>query len=143
MSRTLAEFHDYEGMVEAIRARVRELEIAGEAFDEYAGLPQGYLSKLIGAKPVRRISHVSMGPLFEALGITGLLVENEAGTDRLKKRLRPRNKSFVRTTYTHRVITDRTWRQLQKLGRAARWQKYTPEQRREIMRKLARRRWVK
>jgi hypothetical protein len=46
-----------------------ELQVNGERFDEFAGLPKGYLSKLIGVKPVRRVANVSMGPLFNALGI--------------------------------------------------------------------------
>jgi len=53
--RIVATFNSYAGMLEAIRARVNELQINGERFDEYAGLPGGYLSKLIGAKPVRKI----------------------------------------------------------------------------------------
>jgi hypothetical protein len=40
-------------MLEALRRRVNELALNGERFDEYAGLPRGYLSKLVGAKPVR------------------------------------------------------------------------------------------
>src|SRR6516164_2701423 len=108
LMRTLAEFSDYDGMVEAIRARVKELAIAGEAFDEFDGLPTGYLSKLIGLRPVRRISHVSMGPLFDALGVYCLMIENPAGTARIKKRLRPRNGSFVRSglriVFTSRLL---------------------------------------
>ena len=53
--RVLAEFTDYDGMLAAIRNRVEELQINGQWFDEFAGLPIGYLSKLIGVRPVRRI----------------------------------------------------------------------------------------
>ena len=51
--RVVAEFSDYAGMLDALRRRVNELALNGERFDEYAGLPRGYLSKLVGAKPVR------------------------------------------------------------------------------------------
>ena len=51
--RVVAEFSDYAGMLEALRRRVNELALNGERFDEYAGLPRGYLSKLVRAKPVR------------------------------------------------------------------------------------------
>lgn len=142
MSRELAEFHDYAGMVEAIRARVRELAVAGEAFDEYAGLPIGYLSKLIGTRPVRRIAHTSMGPLFDALGVYCVLVENPAGTARLRKRLGRRNGSFVRGNTTHFVLTGRVLARWQKRGRKNRWDKLTKEQRSIIMRELAKRRWI-
>jgi hypothetical protein len=56
-------------MLDGIRGRVAELAINGERFDEFAGLPRGYLSKLIGANPTRRIAATSMGPLFAALGL--------------------------------------------------------------------------
>src|SRR5215472_3568312 len=133
--RALAEFSDYNGMLEAIRARVKELDVAGEAFDQYAGLPTGYLSKLIGAVPVRRISHVSMGPLFDALGVYCVMLENPAGTARIKKRLRPRNKSFVRSRL-RMVFTNRLLQRNGRKGGQARWKnvedKLTPEQRSEI-----------
>jgi hypothetical protein len=134
-------FTDYEGMLAAVRARVRELEVSGEALDDYAGLPAGYLSKLIGAQPTRRIGMTSMGPLFDALGIYCVVLKDLDATARLKSRLRPRNGSFVRATYTLRAVTDRQWRRIQKLGRAARWQKLNKQQRSEIMRQVASRRW--
>jgi hypothetical protein len=139
--REIAKFSDYDGLLAAIRIRVRELQIKGEAFDEFAGLPDGYLSKLIGEQPVRRIGMTSMGPLFDALGIYCLVIVDPAATARLKLRVRPRNGSFVRATYTLRAVTDRQWRRIQKLGRAARWQKLSKEQRSEIMREVALRRW--
>src|SRR6516164_9913310 len=119
--RIVGEFADYSGMLDTLRARVDELSINGERFDEFAGLPRGYLSKLIGVRPVRRISMVSMGPLFSALGIYCIVVENANATARLKRRLTPRNNSYHRATYTLRTVTDRQWRKIQKLGRKARW----------------------
>jgi hypothetical protein len=142
-ARTLAEFADYDGMLAAVRARVKELLVQGEAFDDFAGLPKGYLSKLIGARPARRIAHISMGPLFDALGIYCVVVEDPAATARLKQRLRPRNGSFVRTTYTVNGITNRKWARIQALGRMARWSKMTPAQRSEVARRLNVFRWRK
>jgi hypothetical protein len=133
-TRILAEFADYNGLLNAVRARVNELAINGERFDEYAGLPRGYLSKLIGINPIRSISRTSMGPLFGALGIRCIIVEDQAATARLKSRLQPRNNSFSRVTCTSLVITDRKWRQIQKIGRQARWKRLTKTQRSEIMR---------
>ena len=138
--RTLAEFADYDGMIAAIRNRVEELQINGERFDEFAGLPRGYLSKLAGERPVRRISHVSMGPLFAALGVSCVLVEDPVATARLKAKLKPRNNSYVRSALRI-VITDRLLRKLGAKGRTARWSKLTPRERSNIMRGLAQRRW--
>jgi hypothetical protein len=133
-ARIIAEFADYNGLLTAIRSRVNELQVNGERFDEYAGLPRGYLSKLVGANPIRSIGRTSMGPVFGALGIRCIIVEDEAATARLKSRLQPRNNSFSRATYTSLIITDRKWRQIQKIGRQARWKRLTKTQRSEIMR---------
>ena len=139
--RIVGEFADYPGMLDTLRARVDELSINGERFDEFAGLPRGYLSKLIGVRPVRRISMVSMGPLFSALGIYCIVVENPAATQRLKNRIRPRNNSYMRRSYTLRTLTDRQWSHIQKLGRKARWKKLSKTERSDIMRAVSFKRW--
>jgi hypothetical protein len=141
--RTLAAFYDYDGLLAAIRQRVRELQIKGEAFDHFAGLPDGYLSKLIGERPVRRIGMTSLGPLFAALGIRCILIEDPEATERLRKQLKPRNGSFVRATRTVQSITDRKWIRIQKLGRQARWAKMSAAQRSKLARRLNIYRWRK
>jgi len=60
--RIVATFDSYAGMLEAIRARVNELQVNGERLDEYIGLPRGYYSKLAGANPIRRLGMVSFAP---------------------------------------------------------------------------------
>jgi len=132
--RILGEFADYNGMLNAIRARVAELSINGERFDEFAGFPRGYLSKLIGANPVRRIHMQSMGVLFDALGIYCIVIENPSAVTRLKTRLRPNNVSYSRATRTLQTMTDRKWLRIQKLGRQARWRRLSKKQRSKIMR---------
>ena len=138
--RVLGEFSDYDSMLAVVRARVEELAIKGRAFDAFAGLPAGYLSKLIGQNPIRRIAMTSMGPVFLGLGIRCVVIEDPAGTARLKNRLQPRNNSFVRAA-PRIMLTERVWRQLQKRGRMARWQKLTKQQRSEIMRQVIAARW--
>jgi hypothetical protein len=140
-ARAIGQFADYSGMVAAIRNRVSELQINGERFDEFAGLPRGYLSKLIGVRPVRRIGMTSLGPLFDALGIYCIIVEDPAATARLKNRVKPRNNSYMRASYTHLAITNRQWSRIQKLGRAARWKRLSRIERRDIMRAIALKRW--
>jgi hypothetical protein len=66
--RIVGEFVEYSDFVQAVRNRVAELSIHGTRFDALSGLPEGYLSKLIGPHPVRRISYVSMGPLLSRDG---------------------------------------------------------------------------
>src|SRR6516165_4324542 len=132
--RPIAEFVSYDEMLTAVRSRIQTLQIQGERFEHFAGLPTGYLSKLVGARPIRRIAMTSMGPLFSALGIYCVMFEDPVATARLKNRVIPRNNSYPRATYTSLVITDRKWRRIQKLGRKARWKKLTKRQRSEIMR---------
>jgi hypothetical protein len=133
--RVIGEFSDYEGMLAVIRQRVQEFAINGQRFDSFAGLPDGYLSKLIGPSPARRIGMVSMAPLFNALGIYCVVFENKDATMRLQRRLRPRNGSFARRVSLYvNGITDRKWARIQKLGRLARWEKIPKAQRRAIMR---------
>jgi hypothetical protein len=132
--RVVAEFSSYEGMLDALRARVAELNVNGERFDEYAGLPRGYLSKLVGARPVRRIGMCSFEPLLRALGLKCCFIVDDAATQRLRDRVQPRNGSFARAVYTLHTLTDRKWRRIQKIGRQARWKKLTKAERSEIMR---------
>ena len=135
--RSLGEFSDYDGMLAVIRQRVQELNINGERFDEYAGLPRGYLSKLTGINPVRRIGMTSMEPLFNALGIYCVMFEDPNATMRLQKRLAPRNGSYARRVSLYvNGITDRKWARIQKLGRQARWEKLSPQQRSKLMRRV-------
>jgi hypothetical protein len=143
-ARVIGEFINYDEMLAAVRARVNELNINGERFDEFAGLPKGYLSKLIGANPTRRIAMTSMGAVFAALGISCVMIENPSATARLKSRLVPNQSNYMRPTYTHVIVTNRKWARIQKLGHQARravWNKLTPRQRSDMMRALALKRW--
>jgi hypothetical protein len=133
--RRIGEFADYAGMLDTLRSRVQELQIQGERFEDFSGLPTGYLSKLIGVRPVRRIGMTSLGPLFSALGIYCVMFENKDATMRLQKRLTPRNGSYARRVSLYvNGLTDRKWRRIQKIGRQVRWKKLTKQQRSEIMR---------
>jgi hypothetical protein len=57
--RVVGEFVEYSDFVQAVRDRVADLSIHGTRFDNLAGLSEGYLSKLICARPVRRIGMAS------------------------------------------------------------------------------------
>ena len=143
--RVVAEFVDYPGMLAALRARVNELQINGERFDKFAGLPRGYLSKLIGARPIRRVGMTSLSPLMDALGLRCLFVEDPDGTARLKSRLKPRNPSFVRVmpAAAGLVFTPRMLKRIRRLGGKARMARLTSQQRSELGKKAAAARWKK
>jgi hypothetical protein len=129
-------------MLAALRARVTELSVNGERFDEFAGLPRGYLSKLIGAKPTRRIGMTSWTPVLAGLGLRCLFVEDEAATQRLKNNVAPRNGSYVRGTPSI-VFTVRFFQKIGRLGAQARIDNSTKQQRQEWARNAAIARWAK
>ena len=161
--RIVGEFVDYPGMLDALRRRVNELQLNGERFDEYAGLPRGYLSKLVGANPVRRLGMISFAPVLAGLGLRCLFVEDEAATQRLKKRVLPRNSSYARSVASYVTlprkfmqaigrkgglarIANSTARQRSKSARLAikaRFENSTMRQRQAWARKAARVRWRK
>jgi hypothetical protein len=129
-------------MLAALRARVTELQINGERFDEFAGLPRGYLSKLIGVNPIRRIGMTSWAPVLTGLGLRCLFVEDEAATQRLKTHVAPRNSSYVRGTPSI-VFTVRFFQKIGRLGARARVDNSTKVQRQEWARRAAIARWRK
>ena len=53
--RVIANVTSYEELIAALRWRVNELNVAGEQLDDFAGLPRGYLSKLVGARLICRL----------------------------------------------------------------------------------------
>jgi len=117
--RIIADVSSYEQMLAALRARVVELQVNGERFDEYAGLPRGYLSKLVGAKPTRRISMCSWQAVLAGLALRCLFVVDEEAERRLKERVPPRNQSYVRAAPSI-VLTVRFFKRIGRRGASAR-----------------------
>ena len=143
--RVVATFNSYAGMLDAIRARVHELQVNGERLDEYVGLPRGYYSKIAGARPIRRLGMTSFAPILNGLGLKCQFIEDPIGTERLKSRVPPRNASYVRTMPAAAGIlfTARMLKRIRQLGGMARMAKLTPEQRSELGKKAAATRWKK
>jgi hypothetical protein len=52
---TLAEIVDYNGLIEAIRARADELNLSRETIDDIAGLAPRYANKLLSRNGPKRI----------------------------------------------------------------------------------------
>ena len=136
----MATFDTYAGMLEAIRARVNELQVNGERLDEYVGLPRGYYSKVAGARPIRRLGMTSFAPILNGLGLKCQFVEDQNATERLKNRLPPRNQSYVRGAPSI-VLTVRFFRKIGRIGAQARIDNSTKQQRQEWARKAAIARW--
>jgi hypothetical protein len=141
--RIIADVSSYEQMLTALRARVTELQVNGERFDEYAGLPRGYLSKLVGAKPTRRIGMCSWQAVLSGLALRCLFVADEEAERRLRERLPPNNLSYVRADATHVVLTFRFMQKIGRLGAQARIDNSTKAQRQQWARRAAIARWRK
>src|SRR6516225_3156116 len=125
----IADVSSYEAMLDALRRRVNELQLNGERFDEYAGLPRGYLSKLVGANPVRRLGMISFAPVLAGLGLRCLFVEDEAATQRLKKRVLPRNSSYARSVASYVTLPRKFMQAIGRKGGLARIANSTARQR--------------
>jgi hypothetical protein len=143
--RVIATFDSYAGMLDAIRERVNELQIHGERFDSHVGLPEGYLSKLVGARPVRRLGMTSFAPILGGLGLKCQFIEDSEGTARIKNRIAPRNPSYVRVMPAAASIlfTARMLKRIRRLGGKARMAQMTAKQRSKLARKAALARWQK
>jgi hypothetical protein len=77
--RIIAEVHDYQGLVCALRARINELAVRAEDIDALAGLPQRYCSKLLCPRAVRNLGKTSLGLLLATLGLKLQVVLDEGG----------------------------------------------------------------
>ena len=141
--KVFATFDSYAGMLEAIRERVNELQIHGERFDAFVGLPEGYLSKLVGARPIRRLGMTSLAPVLNGLGLKCQFIEDLEGTARIKNRVAPRNPSYVRAMPASAgiTLTARMLKRIRRLGGQARMAQLTAKERSALGRKAAAARW--
>jgi len=140
--RVLADVSSYEGMLEALRTRLSELQVNTEKWEDFAGVPRGYLSKLFGVRPVRRLGMTSFAPVLAGLGLRLLVIEDQEATERLRNRVPPRNGSYVRGTPSI-VFTVRFFKRIGRKGARARIDNSTKAQRQEWARKAAIARWRK
>jgi hypothetical protein len=150
--RIIAEFRDYPGMLDALRARALELKLCVSDDENLAlmGLPSNYISKLLRPKPVRRIGPHSLGPILGGFGVKLVMVEDVAAMARLRmlsdkygKALKTRNGNLVRADSTHVVFSWQFMRKIRRKGGLARAAKLTARQRSDSARNAAMARWRK
>jgi hypothetical protein len=90
------EVYCYRGLIEALRARINELNVAYETVDRVSGLPSRYTGKLLSPTNGRSLGSISLQPLLATLGLKILLVEDQAAYDQIKHRLEPRRWAAVK-----------------------------------------------
>lgn len=147
--RQLAEITDYLHLVRAFRARAAELKIAIGSADAaaLAGLPDRYLSKLLGpvsataGKNTRRIGIISLGPILGLLGAKLILVEDVEALEHVRNRLVPRNESQMRVKSVHIEIGASTIRKARLKGGQNSRKYMSPKKASALARKAARARW--
>jgi hypothetical protein len=140
--RVIAEFSNYDELINALRIRAAELNLSGEQVDCYSGLPARYTQKLLGPNQIRRLGAISLGPFLGALGVRAWLVEDKAAVARLRGQTTRRNSSYVRGAPSI-VLTVRYFKKIGRKGAQARVDNSTKEQRQEWARKAAVARWRK
>jgi hypothetical protein len=79
--RALAKFVSYNGLWNAVRARVEAMGITRIGTDTLSKLPDGYTGKLLGAAQVRKISLNSLERILEGTGCYLVLVEDAVATE--------------------------------------------------------------
>ena len=110
--RVICEFSDYDELINGLRLRAAELNLSGEQLDLVSGLPARYRQKLLGPNPIRRLGAISLGPFLGALAVRGLLVEDKAAVERLRRQTTPRKSQFVRSAAVHTNLTTRFLRKI-------------------------------
>jgi hypothetical protein len=91
-----AEVSDYDGLRQALRRRVEQLNVSRNCLDAVSGLPAGYTGKLLAPYGRKKIGGMSFGLIVRAAGLKMVLVDdpdasgsvNELALDHLLKAAR-------------------------------------------------------
>ncbi|TYL83620.1 hypothetical protein [Bradyrhizobium cytisi] len=71
---------DYDALVQTLRERSEQMEIARLELDRLSGLASGYSGKVLAPTRIKFIGS-SLGPLLQTLGLILIAVENPAARD--------------------------------------------------------------
>jgi hypothetical protein len=112
--RVIAEFNSYGGMLEAMRQRAQERQIAISSADANVVCPpDSYLSKLLAPRPVKLVAMESLGPILQVLGVKLVMVEDEKALRWINARL---GKSKSPIMHSGAITQTLSRRFLQKIG---------------------------
>lgn len=125
------------------RAAERKIAIGSDNSADLAGLPDRYIAKLLGPRPVKRIGMISLGPLLGLLGVRLVMVEDLIAVEALAGRIIARNESCVRSGATQFEVSFRFLKKIGALGGKKRAKNLTPRQRSRGARKAALAKWRK
>ncbi len=145
--RQIATVRDYDGLIEALRARALEIGATREAIDEVGGLQKGYAAKVLAPSAVKGLGRMSMGPVLGALGLMLVVVEDVAAMAKYSSRLGIGQRAYMLNGVQNRPIilkfSRRHMRKLGKLSAAGRMKKMPKWKRSRVARQAAKARWRK
>lgn len=131
---------DFEGLHEAFRDRVEDLEVTRQELDAVSGLQPGYSAKLLCDPPIKSIGKQSLPKMLKATGMALVLVIDDERFAPIKaqmsKRVRPlrANARIVRPAWL--FCKDKA----REMG-TKRWSGVSEKQRKRLAKKAAKARW--
>jgi hypothetical protein len=143
--RALAIVTDYDGLITAIRARMRELGVTNETIDSITGLQSGYVGKLLAPSRIKHLGSMSFGVMLQSLGLKLIVVEDAETSAKMRPQWAQRKKAFP--IFLHamaRTPRPATWLFTKRSGRKAakaRAEKLSPTERRAIGLNAINERW--
>lgn len=84
------EIRSYSDLVDVLRRRKQELDIAFATIETISGLQDGYVSKLMSPRPSKLFGELSLTLILETLCLRIIVVEDDEALARLRPRLVPR-----------------------------------------------------
>jgi hypothetical protein len=141
-------FSDYDGLVEALRARVADVGLSYRILEELAGMPEGGVAKYLADVRVRRLSIESLLQITEAIGVRAIFVTDETLLRKMRPLYEKRDDTRVHARrraplgpITLRRVMSPVAAEMGKRGAASRNARLGPELRRKLAQAAARARW--
>ncbi len=146
----LGEITDYPSMMRVLRERANELHINRSDPDTatITGLPEKYLTKLLGPRPVRRIGMKSMGAVLGGLRIKFIVVIDDEAERLYQLRARRhgmrmpvRDERLVRNGVVQQEFSRNHYRKMGRKGGPNSRKFMTKRRARQLARNAAHMRW--
>jgi hypothetical protein len=145
---TITHSDGYHGLLSALQARAweRRISLGGAAAAEVAGLPVGYLQKILSPIPksrknVRRIGVASLGPVLGVLGVKLVMFEEREAVERFGSKIPARQERSVRSTAVHIHLSRQFLAKIGAMGGTNSRKNISRRRSRALARKAAAARW--
>jgi hypothetical protein len=80
----------------AFRARAEQLHVSRTALDGLCNTPDNYISKFLGPAKTRKGHLGTLGKILRGLGLRIVVIEDQAATQKILPRIKPRDETRVR-----------------------------------------------